>query len=250
MRQEAAQKALDDARESVAKWTGHKVAWQDELKAATAQAGDDALKGGDVAKIARKISDYRDRIATCKATIESARRRVVEREKAVVLARAADLETEAADLRKQADRHAVRTNELLAELEAHEDCVYSPAETPRGVPAGQSILPGAPVVVVVNMPLSERLRNQASVLEQQAAGLRANLENAERQAHAAERERLSHEQVTHANQRAELDERMADARRAGLQKVTVAPGVEVDPEIEITPQQEQQILEFERRAAR
>jgi chromosome segregation ATPase len=92
-------------------------------------------------------------------------------EKEVTLARAKQKRKEAEQLRKQAEKHETRTNELLKQLSEHEGCEYVPYKpaTAPGVYADAKSY---------KIPHSQALKEQAAALENEASHLERHAQGA------------------------------------------------------------------------
>jgi hypothetical protein len=149
--------------------------------------------------------------AAARASVEAAEQATREargrRHDAIVAyyrAHAGDHRSEAQKLRSEADKHEVRTLELLAALEQHEDCKWSPAIVARNVSTGGAI-PGT--------PRTQRLRNAAAALEQQARDLDNRRPQAAGEAVGASVEEVVQSALNDPFVLAPLDEIAAEAQK-------------------------------------
>ncbi len=118
---QTSREAVVAARAKLGEWQTTLAAAETALEALQAQTGEQALEDPELAfSIPRQMQEQRDRIDVARRAIEAQRPHVQAAERDYLLAEAAVLEGAAAAARKKLERHEARTQELLAQLEAHE----------------------------------------------------------------------------------------------------------------------------------
>lgn len=174
---EAAEKALSDAEEVLARWTAETEAKAAELAHLQSRAGEDLLAdpeaavwiAGQVVKLGAEQDVARRAVIAATARLEAARRGLLN-------ARAGELRGRAARLRRAAESRQKRTDELLALLSEHEggatfhpwvpDCQFGGAMA--------SIQAGA---MSYKLPLTQVIASRADLLEKRAVELDWMAEN-------------------------------------------------------------------------
>jgi hypothetical protein len=131
----------------------------EEIATGTAAAGALALDDSPaLAAETARLAELHTRRGVVAAALQEARRRRVEASRAHQAARAAELRAAAAEKRQEAEERGVLTRQLLDQLEAHEGARYGPVQPLRN--------PGDDIIVRV--PRTQELREQAEQLEAQA----------------------------------------------------------------------------------
>jgi len=149
-----------------------------ELEAAQASVGDralDAQLAGEfegVGALGQQIAQLRDDLDVARRMIDAAHGRRMDAHRALYAAQAAEKRAAASKLRREADAHEARGNELRAALEAWEECRYAPERPP--VSAAMAGMQGGSLRVIrVQTPKSTVMRMQAEELEAAAVALEA-----------------------------------------------------------------------------
>lgn len=139
------------------------------------KAGDEVLNnmmgGGSSNEAISKLKDLQAQLEGKKKALERVNDLLPVAQANLYLAQAADKRKEAEKLRKQANEHESRTNELLAELEKHEGCEYAPKEPEKTSHPVDNLQGGAPTIIHKPIPRTQGLLNQASDLEREAQRL-------------------------------------------------------------------------------
>jgi hypothetical protein len=176
---------IAEARAEVARLLQSEVDWSAlrdqraaELAKLEAVDGGEVLDAGSldvVADAAVRMITIRAEIPTIDRTIDAARERRVVAIKLVFQHEAAALWAQAQAKRDEAAAHRVRTDELLAELEAHEGVPYEPVQPDRpnvaAIAAGH--VGGAITIVSRRASRTEALLMEAAELERRAAAERS-----------------------------------------------------------------------------
>lgn len=116
-----ARDAVTSAREVLARWEAERAAATAELASLQSRAGSEVLDDPNAAStLPRLMTQLRDRSDIARRAIEAQQPRVVEAERAYLLAEADQLEQIAATARATLEKHEARTAELLRALEKHE----------------------------------------------------------------------------------------------------------------------------------
>jgi hypothetical protein len=117
--------------------------------------------------LASQLAKMRSEIETIDSTIAAARRRRLEVIPSVTACEAEQLRRQAVELRRAADEREPKTAELLDALQSWEGCEYAPKAPTRSGPYGGQV-GGALNMVVVSVPRTLQLRQQADMLDRQA----------------------------------------------------------------------------------
>jgi hypothetical protein len=177
---ERAQDALDRAQENLKRWQYQREQRRLDLKSAEDSLGKSVLRNVDpnervnkettgdaVAAAGQRIASLRAELEAASAAAAESEKQLQEAQRNVLQAQADELRDQAENLRREAQTRMERTDKLLAELAEHEDCEYIAKPPPS---ADELAMAGAGGVVVT-LPKTQRLLNEAQSLELQAETL-------------------------------------------------------------------------------
>jgi len=163
--------AVEDARATAGRWEADEAAKRAELADLERRAGDEVLADESAAvRLAGEMASLRAGVDIARRAGVAAGRRLAEAERALVVARAAELREQAEGLRREAAGRQAVTDELLGRLREHEGCDFVPFVSPD---AGLLATMGEPVIRSV--PLTSQLLARAAGLDAQADSLLAQL---------------------------------------------------------------------------
>lgn len=128
-----AQRRLDQATEQVAEWKRREEELAAEVADAEANVGNAALESGDLEQAAARVANLRDQFGAARQTVAAAEAQRVVAQLDAWRAEATDLRAEGKKLDGEADKHSVRTRELLDALREHEGGDYEPSQPSPGL---------------------------------------------------------------------------------------------------------------------
>ena len=141
----------------------------------TGKAGEEVinnlLAGGSSNEANNKVKELKSELETKKEALNRVDELLPVAQSNIWAAQAAEKRKRAEKLRKEANEHEGRTNELLAELENHEGCQYAPKEPEKPSRPVNNLSGGALQITYREQPYSQRLFNQAKDLEKEAERL-------------------------------------------------------------------------------
>lgn len=148
-----------------------------DLASAEANVGADALASGDLESTAAKVGSLRDQLAMARQTVTAAEKQRDAAQCVVWRAEAEDKRDEARRLNRDAARHQAKTDDLLAQLRAHDGGPYAP-DQPSDDPTVYSDKPRW-------TPRGVQLANRVAALEDEASRLDRQADDLDAQRAAA-----------------------------------------------------------------